>query len=172
MSEHKIEHPDLINELLFRTFIRRHFPDGRKGFVAEDMDLIVRRFGSRYLYDEWGDFALIEIKHGRAPLGKSKLKTFRLIDCALRRGDPNLVRYKGFFVVRTDIDDWDLCHTFDVNHFRLTKEEFVAWLDGRFVVAPLDFREEMEREAGAEGSRTRPGKASRVEATAPTQQKG
>ncbi len=29
-----------------------------------------------------------------------------------------------------------------------------------------------KREAGAEGSRTRPGKASRVEATAPTQQKG
>ncbi len=29
-----------------------------------------------------------------------------------------------------------------------------------------------KREAGAEGSRTRPGKASGVEATAPTQQKG
>lgn len=172
MSEHKIEHPRLINELLFRTFIRRHFPNGREGFVAEDTDLIIRRYGPRYLHDEWGDFMLIEIKHGEALLGPSKLKTFRLIDCALRRGDPNLVRYKGFFVVRTEIDNWDLCRTFDVNHFQLTKEEFVAWLDGTFAVTPLDFQEEAKREAGAEGSRTRPGKASRVEATAPTQQKG
>jgi hypothetical protein len=131
-------------ELALRRFIRKFCPRGGDGFVAEDLDLVARRFTPS---DPHGRFCLIEHKYGDVPLGTSKFWTFGMLDAVLRVGDPNMGNYRGFFVLRTpkpatsDLDDDPIFNPrtfFNVNDVDLTRDQFIAWLCGEDSVAPLE----------------------------------
>ena len=95
-----------------REMIRNECPTGREGFVAEDLDLIIKYFGVNYGLDSNGRIRLIEVKHGDAVIGYAQSKTFTLIDQLMRAGDEALVKsgvlrescYDGFYIVGHDAD--------------------------------------------------------------------
>ena len=95
-----------------REMIRNECPRGNEGFVAEDLDLILKYFGVNYGLDDYGRIRFIEVKHGEAILGYAQSKTFTLIDMLMRAGDEALVKagvlsescYDGFFIVGHDAD--------------------------------------------------------------------
>jgi len=136
-SNHRFHHPDLVEQRHERDFIRSHCPNGRDGFIAEDLDLVLRAFGPTYQTDGRGRIRLVEIKFGNASLGPSKRMTFGLIDEGLRKGlGP---RYDGLYVVRTESRTWEESSSFNVNGTVLDRDEFVAWLnwDASITVKPL-----------------------------------
>jgi hypothetical protein len=133
VSEHVFWNPDKFEQRPERDFIRKHCPNGSDGLVVEDLDLLLRCYGPNYGTDAAGKFRLVELKHANAPLGTSKLKTFRLIDSLLAPSP----RYDGFYVVRTDSPEWETVPMFTVNQIDLEFEEFVDWLNFRLAVPPM-----------------------------------
>ena len=138
MSDHEFRNPDLVEQRHERDFIRKHCPNASDGFVAEDLDLLLRVYGPNYGTDAVGKFRLVEIKYGNPPLGKSKENTFGAIDAALRVGLGD--RYEGYFYVRTDAVRWDNATTFKVNSATLNTNEFIDWLNGDLPIAPRTFK--------------------------------
>lgn len=80
-------------------------PDARDGFVALDLDLLVRWYGPNYGTDATGRLALVEIKHRNADLGNGSKSTLRLLDAMLRRGDTER-RYLGLYLLREYAPGW------------------------------------------------------------------
>ena len=130
MSSHVFRNPDIYQELPFRQWIREYMPNGDKGFVAEDLDLVVRHFGEAFEMDGKGRFMLIEIKISRGMFKTAQAKTFSLIHELLRSADPHRERYIGFYVVHTTVE-WPDAEHFTVNHkHKLTPREFRSFLMG------------------------------------------
>lgn len=104
--------------------------------MAEDLDLVVRWFGSSssvYQLDSQGRFMLAELKiaQGKPTIGTSKEFTFSYMDACLRAGDAQLSsepRYRGFYVISSPSEDWESTESFQVNDDRLDREQFVQWL--------------------------------------------
>ena len=44
MNKPKFRHPDKFQVLPWREYIRQNLPPGAEGFVAEDLDLIIRNY--------------------------------------------------------------------------------------------------------------------------------
>jgi hypothetical protein len=128
MSKHTFRNPDLYQVLGPREAIREWMPDGDKGFVATDLDLVLRWFGQNYDTDAVGRVALIELKHGSAPLAAAQTHTFGLIDALFRAGDPDGKRYAGFYVVHSENENWLTCDKFKVNGVSMNQPEFRRWL--------------------------------------------
>ena len=118
--------PEHLQVLPEREWLRQQLPSGREGFIAEDLDLVVRAYGPRYGLDALGRFRLIELKRGNASLGTSKRMTFGLIDQGLRTG-ATAERYDGYYVVRTS-EAWDEAQVFNVNGIDLAHGQFRRWL--------------------------------------------
>jgi hypothetical protein len=123
-----------------RDHMRRRFPSGADGFVPEDIDLIIRRYGVRYHLDAEGVLRLLEMKwrpgfNGAAVLGLAQHRTFSLLD-EMCSSSAIADRYEGFFVVTHENPN-----PFDgrvwLDHFGtdrppilLTGAEFELWLRG------------------------------------------
>jgi len=127
----------------------RYFPGGKEGFIAEDLDLVIRKHGGKYSTDAMGRFSLIEVKHGGCSIkdciadeiGFSKEMTFGMIDRLLRKGDPEAKRYEGFFIIRTFKNpEWSKHDTiFNVNSKHVCREDFFKWLNGDLYIKPYTF---------------------------------
>lgn len=139
MSSHTFRNPDLYQQLPERDWIRSVMPEGRAGFVAEDLDLVTRTYGPNYNSDAVGRLMMIELKHAGASLGSSKENTFGMMDALMRSADPRALRYRGFFVIRTADPDWSTVETFQVNSERLNPGQFVEWLSDRRQVRAWQF---------------------------------
>lgn len=80
------------------------FPNGRDGFVLEDLDLGQRRFGPAYGTDRVGELRLIETKWDPSEdprpirLRDAQLRTFGLLDKMCKQSDLR-DRYYGFHLV-------------------------------------------------------------------------
>ena len=116
--------------------IREELPDGTVGFVAEDLDLIIRHWGPNYGLDDVGRFRFVEVKHGEPKIDDAQQWTFSLIDDTCRRGDPDGARYDGFYVVGHNAADTHVPKTIykvkrlgSSDILRLTRPQFVRWLD-------------------------------------------
>lgn len=134
MSDHVFRNPDKVQRLPYREFIREFGPNGREGFVVEDLDIVLRWFGKRYGEDADGAVRLVEVKHGSKALETAQIKTFGLLDMGLWLGLGR--RYGGFYVIRTDVE-WNQAQEFRVNKAKLTKDEFLHWLDRDIEIEPL-----------------------------------
>jgi hypothetical protein len=122
-------HPDRLQLLSYREFLREHLPTGAEGCVVEDLDLVIRLHGPRYGTDATGKLMLVELKFGNACLDWAQQWTFRLMHQLLRDKDPSRERYLGYFVVNYDNLDWSVAN-FRVNGKPLTVEQFLAFLQG------------------------------------------
>jgi hypothetical protein len=120
-----------------REFIRKHLPSGRQGFVVEDLDLILRHFGHNYQLDSQGRISLIEIKVGIGTFGPSKAYTFGLLD-QMCRSSTMADRYRGFYLIYTETDDWDNAPVMFVNGHHLAADEFKHWLNGDIEIEPIE----------------------------------
>jgi hypothetical protein len=123
-----------------REFIRNHMPSGRQGFVVEDLDLILRHFGRNYELDSKGRLSLIEIKVGVGTFGASKAYTLGLLD-QMCRSSEMAERYRGFYLVYTETDDWENAQTVSVNGYHLSIADFKQWMNGNLeieAVKPTD----------------------------------
>lgn len=142
-----LRRPDIVKPDPHRDYLREHCPSGPEGFVAEDLDLVVRRFGHRFGLDGTGQFALIEVKHGDTPLGTSKERTFRMIDDLLRQADPNGERYLGMYVLRTNKpvgEPWYPSDVVKLGGSPMTVDEYRRWLLGENIshdITPLFARQ-------------------------------
>lgn len=115
-----------------RDYIRDNFPSGPKGYIFEDLDLIVRRFTKQ---DAQGKFALVEFKWGGIRMGYAQEMTFGFIHKLLRMGDRKGKNYLGFFVVnwpckdmKSDIKEIDFSKNPSVNHKIVTWEKLREFL--------------------------------------------
>lgn len=129
---HTFNNPDKYQVLPFREWLRENMPNGKDGFVVEDLDLVVRWFGQRYGFDSKGAFMLIDLKFGTSDLGVAQVKTFGLIDEMLRQVDPHQDRYMGFFLVQYDNEDWDLAE-FKINYKAVTRQQFMDFWNRKYI---------------------------------------
>jgi len=139
--------PDLFQRLPWREWLRREMPAGPEGWVAEDLDLIVRRYMSS---DPVGRFMLVELKYGEAGLGEAQIRTFGLVDGLLRAADPQGRRYLGYYLLQYPELDWERCHGFKVNGLPLSAQGLKKWLVMEIILPayrfpPLSFNEEETR---------------------------
>jgi len=49
LNKPKFRHPDKFQVLPWREYIRQNLPSGAEGFVAEDLDLIIRNYTQQTL---------------------------------------------------------------------------------------------------------------------------
>jgi len=149
MSDHVFRNKKIMQVLEYREAIRKHFPNGKDGYIAEDLDLVLRKHGNKYNKDAVGCFCLVEIKHGRCDvidgvqdqIGFSKEMTFGLMDRLLKKADPKMERYQGFYVIRTfGAPEWDNPKTiFSVNGEIMDRDAFFSWLNGDSTIDPYQF---------------------------------
>lgn len=130
MSQHKFNHPEEFGVLWFREWIRDRFPNGWEGFVAEDLDLVVRTFGTDYGSDAAGRFMLIEAKFRNATIKNAQARTFGLIHGLLRSADPNRERYIGFYKLGYG-DGVDADRPLWLNNKPMTEDELIEFLNFR-----------------------------------------
>lgn len=131
MSDHEFRNPDKVQVLPLREYLRRELPNGRDGFVVEDLDLLIRHFGPRYGTDSQGRFMLIEEKRNGCTIGAAQQRTFGLVDEVLRKGDPNRERYTGYYLLNTVYDgNNELAFPLRVNGQTMTRDQFHQWLEG------------------------------------------
>jgi len=118
-------------EIPWRTLIRERAYTSAEGLVAEDIDLVVLRYGPLIdrPKDADGEFMLCEFKHENTEIGYAQRRTFNLIHQILRKGDPEGRHYKGSYSVHW-FDDRAL-----VNHKPLTHDEFIEWINGAIDLA-------------------------------------
>lgn len=147
-----------------RQYLRDYCPPGPysrapglDGFTAEDIDLVIRRFGPLYGLDQDGDFALIEVKHGRQNVPwdakqASKDRLFRVMDKLLRAGDSVFVgrgepsRYRGSFWLREEISrgefPWWADSKVNLNGEFMTVREFAQSAENGFMgIVPMNMPE-------------------------------
>ena len=140
-------HPGLLQVLPWREWIRQEMPSGPEGLVAEDLDLVVRRFTH---HDPVGRFMLVELKHGEVGLGKAQVMTFGLVDGLLRIADPEGWRYLGYYLLHYPGLDWEECADFRVNGIPLSAGALKRWLGMEVTIPayrfpPLSVNEEERR---------------------------
>lgn len=124
MSKPVFRNDDKFQVLKHRDWIRNNKPPGNEGYVVEDLDIVLRIYGTNYDTDSTGKFMLLELKFGRAYIDYAQRRTFGQINYMLRKADPGRVRYMGYFVVQYDNDDWDKSE-FTINRVSVTRDEFV-----------------------------------------------
>lgn len=127
MSIPTFRHPDKFQVLSHREWIRDKCPTGSSGFVAEDLDLVVRTYGYGYGTDTLGQIMLCELKFCSCTLGRAQRMTFKLLDTLCRGNDPEN-RYKGYFLVQYPDEDWYKCDRFVVNNVHLSPDDFQRFL--------------------------------------------
>lgn len=131
--------PDTHQVLPLREYLRHKLPPGPAGCVVEDLDLLVRHFGTNYGLDATGRFMLIEQKHPGYFIEGAQVWTFRLVHDTLRKGDPNRERYVGYYVLNIAFDD-DKNPIFPVTVNRshvLEEDKFGQWLNGALVLPSM-----------------------------------
>ena len=133
----KLRYPELVQRLAWRDFIRKKVPPGYKGYVAEDLDLVMRHFTPGE--DPVGKFMLIEFKCGKSGLDWAQRKTFGLIDSLLRKADPGRRRYFGYYLLQYSNHDFNKCNFVEVNGKIVTKEGLLRFLRFELDINPYDF---------------------------------
>lgn len=115
--------------LKFREYIRAALPGfgNGNGFVALDLDLIVRTYGVEYNTDQSGKFCLIELKYGTAQMTRGQENTFSLITKLLRQADPKKERFLGFYLVQYSDQNWEIA-SFRVNNIAISREKLTDLL--------------------------------------------
>jgi len=126
MTAPEFRHPEKFQQLPSRDWIRKNMPSGDAGFVAEDLDLILRVYGNSFHTDNTGKFMLVEQKFGNSWIQHAQRMTFGLLDRLLRQADPEGARYAGFFILQFSDDDWDKAE-FKINRQPVTREELLSF---------------------------------------------
>ena len=119
-----------------RDYIRVNFPKGSMGFVAEDLDLVIRHHGSTFNTDADGAVRLIECKVGTGEFSHSKRMTFGLLD-NICRSSAMANRYEGFYLVYSQTECWAEAPFIVVNGWQLTHDQFQAWMMRRLNVPSI-----------------------------------
>jgi len=142
MAKPKFRNPDKFQVLEHREWVRNNKPPGSQGYVAEDLDLVLRVYGAGYHTDATGKFMLLELKYRGAWINYAQKKTFGLMHELLRIADPERKRYIGYYVVQYTDEDWDVAR-FRINKNRVTREEFDKFLSfDKEIIEKVDkFRE-------------------------------
>ena len=142
MVQPVFRNPSKIQVLPFRDWLRANKPAGQQGYIVEDLDLVLRVYGTNFHTDATGKFIFIELKFRNAWIGTSKIKTFGLLDSLCRAADPDHLRYLGYYIVQYDNEDWDIAN-FRINKVNITREEFIDKflnLDNNFLTSlPMAF---------------------------------
>jgi len=139
IAQPKFRNPDKFQVLPFRDWLRTNLPNGSNGMVVEDLDLVVRCYGPMYGKDGDGMFMLVENKFGMATLGVAQVKTFGLIDRLLRQADPEARRYRGYYLVQYDCEEWEKAN-FRINGTPVTREQFMDFWNFKWGPEPVRFR--------------------------------
>jgi len=127
MNKPVFRNPDKLQVLPFRDWIRANLPAGNQGYVAEDLDLMLRVYGHEFNTDATGRFAECELKFGNATLDYAQIRTFRLRHTIMRKGDPERERYQGFYLIQYTDSNWDKA-LFTVNGCPLNRSSFLRFM--------------------------------------------
>lgn len=139
MEQPVFRNPHLFQQLPLRDYMRKHLPAGGAGCVVEDLDVVIRHYGTKYQLDATGRFMLIEQKHPGSFIATAQQMTFGLMHATLRKGDPNRERYTGYYVLNIAFDD-DGNPIFPVlvnRKHQLDESQFKEWMNGALVLPSL-----------------------------------
>lgn len=135
MSEHIFRNPDLFQRLPLRDYLRTAFPNGNSGFVVEDLDVVVRHYGTDYHTDTKGRLLLIEQKHPGHGIGAAQKMTFGLMDTLMRKADPERLRYLGYYVLQVAFGVGNApVFPVRVNGQEMDATEFRRWITGEVIL--------------------------------------
>lgn len=127
-------HPDKVQVLGYREWIRQHLPTN--GLVAEDIDLILMQYGSligRQPIDD-GRFMLVEIKAKNGWPDYAQRRVFHLMDRLLRKADPDRQYYLGYYVVHWN---YEANEPVAINRQQVSSEQFNQWAIGQWTLPSL-----------------------------------
>lgn len=130
--------PDKYQVLPWREWIRTVMPVGTEGFVVQDLDLIIYRFGpliSREL-DMYGKFILLDVKYKKLYLEYSQEILFGLIDYLLRKSDPYQNYYVGFYILVWDDEPDEI----SINGVLKGMENVKKFFLGEIIIEPYKFK--------------------------------
>lgn len=127
--------PDKLQQLPYRDYLRENFPSGADGYVVEDLDVVLRTYGTRFRSDDTGRVMLIELKYHPHWIGPAQQRTFGLIHQLMRKGDPDRERYLGYYVVWHDNSDWEASN-FWINRKPVDRQIFHRFLSFEDVGIP------------------------------------
>lgn len=99
-------------------------PHGPQGFVAEDLDLVVRWFGPDFNLDSIGRLRLVEMKRSPFYLDTAQVRTFGPLAERLEGWE----RFDGFYVVQTSNEQHDAETIYTIDGLDLSSAEFRQWL--------------------------------------------
>lgn len=98
-----VRRPDVATPDPLRNTLRGNtpgfpFPEGKDGFVVEDLDVVLRWHGARFGLDAVGRFRLLEVKHPGFALEPAQKMTF--VRCMAEAITPE--RFDGIFLLQVD----------------------------------------------------------------------
>lgn len=129
-NELKFRHPELLQQLPMRDYIRKHCPRPSAGLDVLDLDLVPLLFGALVgrQRSEDGKFMLVEVKHMRFPLTYAQKRLLEMMHKLLRLGDPTHQHYIGCYLL-----GWDDTNNkpLALNSNDINEAEFVDWITGR-----------------------------------------
>ena len=124
--------PHFLATFKQKAYVSSLLPEGSKGYVLEDIDLMVVRWNPS---DRLGTFKLLEFKSDNYyKLDKAQYLAHGLIDMLLKTTqENNKYRYEGYYLVRPHNDG------FLVNGWSLKKDELQAFLLGKLKIEAYTF---------------------------------
>lgn len=120
-----------------REYIREKLPSGKCGFIADDLDLIIRYWGPEHQTDGEGRIRLVEFKVGFGQFGYSQRLTLGLLDRMCKTSD-YADRYEGFFLIYSESENWHDVDKISVNGWHLSHEEFNEWILNKRHIDPVE----------------------------------
>jgi len=129
MSEHVFRHPDLVQQLPFRDYIRENCPGASQGLSVLDLDLVPLLFGQIIGRPKNADgkFMLTEIKKVGVPLNYAQGRLLMMIHNLLRKSDPQQEHYIGSYLLHWDYEDNS---PVAINGIPATSDLFREWITG------------------------------------------
>jgi len=134
-----------LQHLIERDWIRENIPD-TKGFIVEDLDMIVKIYDPEKQRDS-GKIRLIEKKNPREKFNYAQISLFKTMDYILTKGDPDRKCYQGFYLIIWGNNE------VKVNKKVLSRiggysSDFGLWLRDKLYVEPFtqdDFLHKLDR---------------------------
>lgn len=120
-----------------REYIRDNMPKGGNGFIADDVDLVLRYWGPEHQTDGIGRIRIVELKVANGVFGYSEKLTLGLLDKMCKTSSQS-DRYEGFFLIYSKSEEWQDIDTITVNGWDLTREQFDEWAMNKRHIDPME----------------------------------
>ena len=122
-----------LKNLPERQWNRDNMPEGKEGFIVEDIDMVIVNYDTEIKGDS-GTILLIEKKNPLEPFNYAQKNLFSIINALLRKSDPDRKKYRGFYLVRWYDNYVTVNEKVRLSRIGGKHSEYGKWLSGEFEI--------------------------------------